>query len=88
MSDENTNVTEAAQAPQAPETPEAGDSGGAGRALGITALAVVSAAIAFLVVRKVMGKAKPASDPTAARIQALMDEANRLLKELDAKKLG
>jgi hypothetical protein len=65
-----------------------GTDGGTGRAIGIAAVAVVSAGVAFVVARKLLSKKQPSADPTAARIQALMDEANRLLKELDAKKLG
>jgi hypothetical protein len=80
MSDEKTNE---------PEAVNTGDNGAAGRAIGIAAIAVASAAVTFVVVRKLLGRQKqPSTDPTAARIQALMDEANRLLKELDAKKLG
>lgn len=79
MSDEKTNE---------PEAVDTGDNGAAARAIGIAAIAVASAAVTFVVVRKLLGRKKPSSDPTAARIQALMDEANRLLKELDAKKLG
>jgi hypothetical protein len=82
MSDENQNEAEA------PQSGESAGNGAAGRAIGIAALAVISAAVTFVVVRKVLAKAQPSPDPTAARIQALMDEANRLLKELDAKKLG
>jgi hypothetical protein len=71
------------------QAPQGGAAGGsAGRAIAIAAIAVVSAAITFAVVRKALTRSKPSSDPTAERIQALMDEANRLLKELDAKKLG
>ena len=67
---------------------ETGSDGASGRAIGIAVVAVVAAAAAFYFVRRALAKAEPAADPTAARIQALMDEANRLLKELDAKKLG
>jgi hypothetical protein len=46
-------------------------------------LAIAGAAIAFTIVRGVTRK-RPA-DPTTERIQQLIDEANRLLKQLDEK---
>jgi divalent metal cation (Fe/Co/Zn/Cd) transporter len=50
------------------------------------ALAVLGlgVAIGFAVIRAILGS-RP-SDPTTERIQSLIDEANRLLKELDDKK--
>lgn len=47
-------------------------------------VAGLSAALAFTVVRAVFGR-RPA-DPTAQRIQQLIDEANQLLKTLDDQK--
>lgn len=44
-------------------------------------VAGLSAALAFTVVRSIVGR-KPA-DPTSQRIQQLIDEANQLLKTLD-----
>ncbi|HET7814810.1 MAG TPA: hypothetical protein VFL13_10605 [Candidatus Baltobacteraceae bacterium] len=44
-------------------------------------VAGLSAALAFTVVRSIVGR-KP-SDPTSQRIQQLIDEANQLLKTLD-----
>jgi hypothetical protein len=79
MSDENRNETEAG---------DAGAKSAAGLAFGIAAVTVFAATVAFVVVRVLTTRKPPSADPTAARIQALMDEANRLLKELDAKKLG
>jgi hypothetical protein len=49
-------------------------------------LVAVSAGIAFAVVRATLTRAPV--DPTTERIQALIDEANRLLQELDDKKPG
>lgn len=51
------------------------------RALGILAVGAVSAAVAFLVVRATLRR--PPSDPTTERIAALVEEAERLLKQLD-----
>lgn len=45
-------------------------------------VAGLSAALAFTVVRSIVGGRKPA-DPTSERIQQLIDEANQLLKTLD-----
>lgn len=54
------------------------------RALGFFGIAVVSAGIAFAIVRATLMRAP--TDPTTERIQQLIDEANRLLKQLDDKK--
>ena len=48
------------------------------------AIALVSAAITFFVVRGAMRRAPV--DETSERIQSLIDEANRLLRTLDEKK--
>ena len=62
-------------------------SSGSGRgALVFFGLALAGAAIAFTVARAVTRK-RPA-DPTTERIQQLIDEANRLLKQLDEKQPG
>ncbi|HEY0797548.1 MAG TPA: hypothetical protein VGD50_00285 [Candidatus Baltobacteraceae bacterium] len=49
-------------------------------------LVAVSAGIAYAVVRATLTRAP--LDPTTERIQGLIDEANRLLRELDDKKPG
>jgi hypothetical protein len=48
-------------------------------------IAGASAVLTFLVLRASMTRTGPA-DETAERIQALIDEANRLIKTLDEKK--
>lgn len=50
------------------------------------AIAAVSAAITFFIVRNSMRRAPV--DETSERIQSLIDEANRLLRTLDEKKHG
>ncbi|MDQ2908806.1 MAG: hypothetical protein M3R44_05565 [Candidatus Eremiobacteraeota bacterium] len=47
-------------------------------------IGVFSAGLAFAVVRATL--LRPAADPTTERIQQLIDEANRLLAQLDDKK--
>lgn len=47
-------------------------------------IAVFSAGLAFAVVRATL--LRPPADPTTERIQQLIDEANRLLAQLDDKK--
>jgi hypothetical protein len=59
---------------------------GVRRALLFVAIAAASAGLAFAVVRATL--ARPPADPTTERIQQLIDEANRLLKQLDEKKPG
>lgn len=54
------------------------------RTLLFIAIAAASAGLAFAVIRATL--LKPPSDPTTERIQQLIDEANRLLKQLDDKK--
>ena len=54
------------------------------RTLLFVAIAAASAGLAFAVIRATL--LKPPSDPTTERIQQLIDEANRLLKQLDDKK--
>ncbi len=48
-------------------------------------IAGASAALTVLVLRATMTRAEP-TDETTERIQALIDEANRLIKALDEKK--
>jgi hypothetical protein len=50
------------------------------------AIAAVSAAVTFLLVRNAMRRAPV--DETSERIQSLIDEANRLLRTLDEKRHG
>ena len=49
-------------------------------------LAGASAAVGVVVLRMALRRDMPAPDETAERIQALIDEANRLIKTLDEKK--
>jgi hypothetical protein len=56
------------------------------RTLLFVGIAAASAGIAFAIVRSTL--ARPPQDPTTERIQSLIDEANRLLKQLDEKKSG
>ena len=53
--------------------------------LGIAGIAGASAALTFFVLRETLRR-EPPSDETTARIQDLIDEANRLIKTLDEKK--
>jgi len=46
-------------------------------------VAGLGAAIAFTIVRTIVGSRRPPDDPTSLRIQQLIDEANSLLKTLD-----
>jgi len=77
----------------APSTAENVPSSAAGRpsvALGRTlvwlGIASASAALTFFVLRATMRPQSRQSDETTERIQALIDEANRLIKTLDEKK--
>jgi hypothetical protein len=56
------------------------------RSLLIAGIASASAALTFFLVRNAMRRAPV--DETTERIQLLIDEANRLLKQLDEKKHG
>jgi hypothetical protein len=49
-------------------------------------IAGTSAALGIVVMRMALRRDMPAADETADRIQALIDEANRLIKTLDEKK--
>ena len=55
-----------------------------GRALTFVGVALVAAGLVYAVVRATLSR--PPADPTTERIQQLIDEANRLLKQLDEKK--
>jgi hypothetical protein len=78
----HTNDSEAQPSGAAPE----GANGDATlkRTILFIAVAAASAGLAFAVIRATL--LKPPSDPTTERIQQLIDEANRLLKQLDDKK--
>ena len=54
------------------------------RALVFIGTAAASAGLAYAIVRAAL--VRPPADPTTERIQQLIDEANRLLKQLDDKK--
>jgi hypothetical protein len=54
------------------------------RSLLFVGIAAASAGLAYALVRITL--ARPPADPTTERIQQLIDEANRLLKQLDDKK--
>jgi hypothetical protein len=56
-----------------------------GRTLAWLGIAGASAALTYFIVRASF-RAQPAPDETTDRIQALIDEANRLIKTLDEKK--
>jgi 4-amino-4-deoxy-L-arabinose transferase-like glycosyltransferase len=58
-------------------------SGSLKRTLWFVGIAAVSAAVAYAIVRSRMSRPP---DPTTERIQQLIDEANRLLKQLDDQK--
>jgi hypothetical protein len=57
-----------------------------GRTLLGVAIAAISAALTYFLVRNAMRRAPV--DETSERIQSLIDEANRLLRTLDEKKHG
>jgi hypothetical protein len=54
------------------------------RALLFISIAAASAGLAYAIIRATLTRAP--IDPTTERIQQLIDEANRLLKQLDDKK--
>jgi len=54
------------------------------RALVFIGIAAASAGLAYAIIRTSLKT--PPADPTTERIQQLIDEANRLLKQLDEKK--
>ncbi|GAC1495205.1 MAG: hypothetical protein NVS2B8_05410 [Vulcanimicrobiaceae bacterium] len=53
------------------------------RVLTFAGVAIVAAGVAYALVKSMLAR-RPA-DPTTERIQQLIDEANRLLKQLDEK---
>ncbi len=75
----------AAETPPA-EVETAEQRGGLLRTFLILGIALASAALVFAVVRATLRRAP--ADPTTERIQGLIDEANRLLKQLDDKSSG
>ena len=72
-------------APPLPEAPAKKPGLPVGRTLAWLGIAGASAALTFFILRASM-RAKPPGDETTERIQALIDEANRLIKTLDEKK--
>jgi hypothetical protein len=64
--------------------PESSSKGGLVALFTTLAVLGIGIALAFAVFRKILGS-RP-TDPTSERIQSLIEEANRLLKELDDKK--
>jgi hypothetical protein len=73
--------------PEKPAEVETSQQGGSLlRTFLILGVALASAALVFAVVRATLRRAP--SDPTTERIQGLIDEANRLLKQLDDKSTG
>ena len=80
-----TNGAAAETPPAEVETAEQ-QRGGLLRAFLILGVALASAALVFAVVRATLRRAP--ADPTTERIQGLIDEANRLLKQLDDKSTG
>lgn len=76
--------TEQAQTNGVPPESKAAGSAALGRALFWVGVTGVSATIAFFVLRSALRR--PPADPTTQRIEALIDEANRLLKALEEQK--
>ncbi|BDE06042.1 hypothetical protein WPS_13180 [Vulcanimicrobium alpinum] len=82
-------MTDQSSAPTTTNVPEPGNGRSAlplGRTLLWLGVAGASAALTFVVLRITLGRRAAATDETAERIQALIDEANRLIKTLDEKK--
>ena len=83
-------VTDQTAAPSTAEHVPGGTKGRTGVALGRTfvwlGIASASAALTFFVLRATVRPHARQSDETTERIQALIDEANRLIKTLDEKK--
>jgi type VI protein secretion system component VasF len=81
-------VTDQTTAPSAENVPEAAArrrSAPLGRTFVWLGIAGASAALTFMILRATM-RPQQAGDETTERIQALIDEANRLIKTLDEKK--
>jgi len=81
-------VTDSTAAPTSDERPEPAKAPGfpLGRTLIWLGVAGASATLTYFIVRAALRPAWTAPDETADRIQALIDEANRLIKTLDEKK--
>jgi hypothetical protein len=73
-----------ADRPQETTPAQRTSSSAAWRILAFVGIAAVSAGVAFALIR--LSTQRPPPDPTGERIQALIDEANRLLKTLDDQK--
>lgn len=80
-----TDQTTASAAETTSETTNTRPSAPLGRTLVWLGIAGASAALTFVILRATMRRPAP-SDETTERIQALIDEANRLIKTLDEKK--
>jgi hypothetical protein len=80
-----TDQTTASSTNDVPSAPAARTGAPLGRTLAWLGIAGASAALTFLILRVTM-KQQPPGDETTERIQALIDEANRLIKTLDEKK--
>lgn len=83
-------MTDQTAAPSTAENVSSSANGKTGAPLGRTlvwlGIAGASAALTFFVLRATMRPGAQQSDETTERIQALIDEANRLIKTLDEKK--
>jgi hypothetical protein len=82
-------VTDQPTVPSAPPLPDAPATAKRAFPLGRTlvwlGIAGASATLTFFILRNSL-RAQPPGDETTERIQALIDEANRLIKTLDEKK--
>jgi hypothetical protein len=76
--------TEPAQANGVPPESKTGREATLRKAVFWLGVAGISAAVAFFLVRSALRR--PPADPTTQRIEALIDEANRLLKTLEEQK--
>ena len=81
---EDVRAVEDVKAPEDVRAEEPRARGSLARTLVYLGLASVCAGVAYSVVR--VTRKRPPVDPTTERIRSLIDEANRLLKELDDKK--
>jgi anti-sigma-K factor RskA len=73
-----------AERPQETSQSQQTSSTAAWRILAVVGFAALSAGVAYALIRAATQRSTP--DPTGERIQALIDEANRLLKTLDDQK--
>lgn len=87
IADETTRVTDPSTASNAESIPDATRRSRAplARTFVWLGIAGASAALTFFVLRASMSRPQP-GDETTERIQALIDEANQLIKTLDEKK--